>query len=52
MKIKRLHFEHLRNNEHFQCQTEFKALVEEFNPATLNIEPHFSGMYIPAALAE
>jgi len=48
MKIKKLHFNQLRNNEHFQCQTEFKALVEEFNAATLNIEPHFSGMYIPS----
>ena len=47
MKIKRLHLEHLRNNEHFQCQTEFKVLVEEFNPVTLNIEPYFSSIYIP-----
>ena len=48
MKIKRVDFSKLRNNEHFQCQTEFKALVEAFNPATLNIEPYFSGMYIPS----
>ena len=52
MKIKRVDFSKLRNNEHFQCQTEFKALVEEFNAATLNIEPLFSGSYIPRYNAE
>ena len=52
MKIKKVDFNQLRNNEHFQCQTEFKALVEEFNPATLKIEPYFSGSYIPRYNAE
>ena len=41
MKIKRLDFRTLRNNEHFQCQTEFKALLEESNPDTLKIGQHF-----------
>ena len=52
MKIKRIDFRTLRNNEHFQCQTEFKALVEDFNAATLKIEPYFSDSYIPRYNAE
>ena len=52
MKIKRIDFRTFRNNEHFQCQTEFKALVEEFNPAALKIEPLFGDSYIPLYNAE
>ena len=52
MRIRRIDFRTLRNNEHFQCQTEFKALVEEFNPETLKIKPLFSDSYIPCYNAE
>ena len=52
MKIKRLDFARLRNNEHFQAQTELKSLIEEFNPETLKIEPIFSSSYIPSYNAE
>ena len=52
MKIKRLHFNQLRNNEHFQSQTEFKALVERFNPDVLKINPLFSDIYLPLYYAE
>ena len=52
MKIKRINFHLFRNNEHFQCQTEFKALVEEFNPDTLKINPLFSDSYLPLYVAE
>jgi hypothetical protein len=52
MKIKRIDFRALRNNEHFQCQTEFKALIETFNPATLNIESLFGDTYLPLYDAE
>ena len=52
MKIKRIDFRTLRNNEHFQCQTEFKTLVETLNPAKLKIELHFNLNYIPAYNAE
>ena len=48
MKIKRVDFSKFRNNEHFQCQTEFKALVDEFNADTLKINPIFSMEYCPA----
>ncbi len=47
MKIKRIHFVALRNNEHFQCQTEFKALVEEFDASKLKIEELFINSYLP-----
>ena len=52
MKIKRINFHLLRNNEHFQCQTEFKALVTNFDPTTLKIESLFNLNYIPAYNAE
>lgn len=45
--IKRIGFNYLRNNEHFQFQTEFKALVEEFNAQTLKIETLFVQTYLP-----
>ncbi len=32
----------MRNEEHFQFQTEFKGLVEDFTPLTLNIEAAFA----------
>ena len=52
MKIKRVNFHLFRNNEHFQLQTEFKALVEEFNPDTLKINPLFGDRYLPLYIAE
>ena len=52
MSIRRVDFSKFRNNEHFQFQAEFKALVEEFNPAMLKIEPLFSSTYLPFYAAE
>ena len=52
MKIKRVDFSKFRNNEHFQCQTEFKTLVEEFNPDVLKINPLFNSSYLPLYAAE
>ena len=52
MKIKKIDFRSLRNNEHFQCQTEFKALVEEFNPDTLKITPYYRINFLPNYIAE
>ena len=52
MKIKRINFHLLRNNEHFQCQTEFKTLIESFDPTVLKIEPLFNQNYIPLYNAE
>ena len=47
MKIKRIDFWTLRNNEHFQCQTEFVGLVEKYNPETLKIANIFEQNYLP-----
>ena len=52
MKIKRVDFSKLRNNEHFQCQTEFKALVEEFDPAAMKLNPLYSETYVSLYKAE
>ena len=52
MKIRKVDFYALRNNEHFQCQTEFKALVIEFNPDMLKINPLFNDSYLPQYNAE
>ena len=52
MKVKRVDFNQFRNNEHFQCQTEFKALVEEFTPAKLKIVPLYTDSYLPLYEAE
>ena len=52
MKIKKLHFNQLRNNEHFQCQTEFKALLEGHTPMLIRLMPFFTDNYIPAYNAE
>ena len=52
MKIKRINFHLFRNNEHFQCQKEFKTLVEQFNPDTLKINPLFNDVYLPLYMAE
>lgn len=38
MKILTIRASKLRNEEHYQFQTEFKGLVEQNTPATLNIE--------------
>lgn len=46
MKIEALKTSNLRNEEHYQFQTEFKALVEQFTPITLGIEAAFAA-YLP-----
>jgi hypothetical protein len=46
MNIERVDFRSLRNNEHFQCQTEFKALVENYQHP-LNIDALFNDNYLP-----
>lgn len=46
MKILNLKSEKLRNEEHYQFQTEFKALVERFTPTMLGIEAAFAA-YLP-----
>jgi hypothetical protein len=46
MKIMNVKSEKLRNEEHFQFQSEFKGLVERFTPATLGIEATFAA-YLP-----
>lgn len=38
MKIQSIHLFHLRNEEHYQFQTDFKELVEHYTPTTLGIE--------------
>ena len=45
--IKRIDLNQLRNNEHFQFQTEFKYLVAEYKPTTLKIETLFNNSYLP-----
>jgi len=52
MKIKRVDFSKLRTHEHFQCQTEFRLLVESFSPEGLKIKELFNGKYIPLYHAE
>ena len=47
MKIERTNFSKLRNNEHFQCQTEFKTLVENYDPQIINIKKLFTEDYLP-----
>lgn len=42
MKIMNAKSEKLRNEEHFQFQTEFKDLVDLFTPATLDIEAAYA----------
>jgi hypothetical protein len=42
MKVKRFNLVQLRNNEHFQFYTDFKQLVQENNPETLNIAALFA----------
>ena len=42
MKCNRFKNEDLRNEEWFQLNTEFKTLVEQYNPATLGIEVLFN----------
>ena len=42
MKCKRFRIVHLRNEEWFQFFTEFKSLVEQYHPGTLNIEALFA----------
>lgn len=39
--IKKLDLKSLRNNEHFQFSTDFKALVSKYNPETLKVKPLF-----------
>ncbi len=47
MKIEKVNFSKLRNDEHFQCQTEFKTLIEEFTAEKLKIEELFTKNYLP-----
>lgn len=47
MKIQRVNFSKLRNNEHFQCQTEFKNLIEEFDAEKLKIAALFNDEFLP-----
>jgi hypothetical protein len=42
MKCNRFGVEKLRNEEWFQFYTEFKTLVEQYRPSSLNISPLFS----------
>ena len=46
MKIQSLNLNNLRNEEHFQFQSEFKALVETNTTATLGIDAQFHD-YVP-----
>ena len=46
MKIMKVKSEKLRNEEHFQFQTEFKDLVDSFTPVTLGIETAYAA-YLP-----
>ena len=46
MEIKKIDFSRLRNEEHFQFQTEFNDLVIRFTPATLGIEAAYA-VYLP-----
>jgi hypothetical protein len=48
MKIQNLHINNLRNNEHFQFHTEFRDLVVQENPQTLDVKALFDaylGLY-------
>ncbi len=47
MKIERINFGELHNDEHFQCQTEFKTPVEEYPAEKLKIEELFMKNYLP-----
>ncbi len=42
MKIKKIDLNRLRNEEHFQFQTDFKALTESYTPSALGIEAAFA----------
>ena len=46
MEIKNVHLSHLRNEEHYQFQTEFNDLVIRFTPVTLDIEAAYT-TYLP-----
>ena len=46
MKIQVIRSSKLRNEEHFQFQTEFKGLVEEYTPETLDISAVWA-VYLP-----
>ena len=46
MKISKIDIHSLRNDAHFQFNTEFKDLVTKFNPQTLKVETLFNS-YLP-----
>jgi hypothetical protein len=46
MKTTKINLANLRNEEHFQLQTEFKDLITQFDPKTLNIETDYTA-YLP-----
>ncbi len=52
MKIKRNSSNQLRNNEHFQCHTEVKILIGEYDPVVLKIEGFYNGKYLPFYVRE
>jgi hypothetical protein len=42
MKAKKMHMPSLRNDEHYQFMTEFRLLIERYNPQELKIELWFA----------
>ena len=46
MEIKNVHLSHLRNEEHFQFQTEFNDLVDHYTPTTLGVDAAYTA-YLP-----
>ena len=46
MKTEKIHLNNLRNDEHFQLNTEFSDAVNRFNAQTLKIKPQFD-IYVP-----
>ena len=42
MKIEKVYLNNLRNDEHFQFNTEFRNLINEITPAALDIHAHFA----------
>jgi len=42
MKINPIHLNNLRNEEHYQFQTEFKSLVDQSTPLSLNIDSDYA----------
>ena len=47
MEIKKVNLYKLRMHEHFQFETDFKGLVEQYTPDVLKIEALFNNLYLP-----